>query len=66
MQAGRRRLAAAEAALEQDADLVAAVQKIQPEREQADYDAWAAPPREARQAIELARRFLAAIEDVLD
>jgi hypothetical protein len=38
------------------------VQKIQPEREQADYDAWAAPEEEARRAIDLARRFLNAIE----
>ncbi len=50
---------------EVDADLVAAVQKIQPEREQADYDAWAAPADEARRAIELASGFLAAVEGVL-
>lgn len=49
-----------------DAELAADVQKIQPEREQADYDAWAAPAAEARRAIELARRFLAAIEALLD
>jgi uncharacterized protein (UPF0332 family) len=44
------------------ADLAASVQKVQPEREQADYDAWAVPPDEALHAIELARSFLAAIE----
>jgi len=45
-----------------DADLVVSVQKIQPEREQADYDAWAAPAEDARHAIELANTFIAAIE----
>lgn len=64
LEAARRRLAAADAAV--DADLAAEVQKIQPEREQADYDAWAAPAEEARRTIELARRFLAAIETLLD
>jgi uncharacterized protein (UPF0332 family) len=49
-----------------DADLAAQVQKIQPEREQADYDAWSAPPEEAQRAIELAHRFLTAIEALLD
>lgn len=49
-----------------DAELAAEVQKIQPEREQADYDAWSAPPEEAQHAIELAHRFLAAIEALLD
>ena len=48
-----------------DADLAAEVQKLQPEREQADYDAWSAPAEEARRAIELAQRFLAAIEAAL-
>lgn len=47
---------------ELDADLVIAVQKLQPEREQADYDAWQAPAAEANEAIQLARRLLAAIE----
>jgi uncharacterized protein (UPF0332 family) len=47
---------------ELDAELVASVQKIQPEREQADYDAWVAPAEDARQAIELAGIFLTAIE----
>jgi uncharacterized protein (UPF0332 family) len=43
---------------EVDVDLAASVQKIQPEREQADYDAWSVPPDEALHTIELARRFL--------
>lgn len=47
-----------------DADLVASVQKIQPEREQADYDAWAAPAEDARHAIELADTFIAAVEEL--
>jgi hypothetical protein len=40
--------------------------KIQPEREQADYDAWSAPPEEALQAVELARSFLTAIEALFE
>lgn len=44
----------------------AEVQKIQAEREQADYDAWSAPAEEAQRAIQLAHRFLAAIEATLD
>ena len=51
---------------ELDADLAASVQKIQPEREQADYDAWFAPDEDARNAIDLAQRFLAAIEATLE
>jgi uncharacterized protein (UPF0332 family) len=50
---------------ELDADLAASVQKIQPEREQADYDAWFAPGEDARNAIDLAQRFLNAIEATL-
>jgi hypothetical protein len=42
------------------------VQKLQPEREQADYDAWSAPIDEARRAIDLAHRFVAAITPLLD
>jgi uncharacterized protein (UPF0332 family) len=45
-----------------DADLAAEVQKLQPEREQADYDAWSAPAEEAQRAIALAHRFLSAVE----
>ena len=47
---------------ELDAGLVASVQKIQPEREQADYDGWAAPAEDARHAVELAGTFITAIE----
>jgi uncharacterized protein (UPF0332 family) len=49
-----------------DAELAAEVQKLQPEREQADYDAWSAPAQEAQRAIELAHRFLAAIEALFE
>jgi uncharacterized protein (UPF0332 family) len=49
-----------------DAALAAEVQKIQPEREQADYDAWLAPAAEARRAIELAHSFMAAVEKLFD
>lgn len=45
-----------------DATLTAEAQKLQPEREQADYDAWFAPAEEARRAIELAHSFLVAVE----
>ncbi len=48
-----------------DAGLVSDVQRIQPEREQADYDAWLAPADEAQHAIELARTFLAAVDALL-
>jgi uncharacterized protein (UPF0332 family) len=48
-----------------DASLVADVQKIQPEREQADYDGWLAPAEETRHAIQLARDFLMAVEGLL-
>ena len=44
-----------------DTDLVAEAQRVQPEREQADYEAWLAPEGEARRVIELAGRFLAAV-----
>lgn len=49
---------------ELDAELVASVQKIQPEREQADYDAWFAAPTDASHAIEVAKKFLDAIEQL--
>lgn len=51
---------------EMDATLAAEVQKIQPEREQADYDAWFAPAGEARRTIDLAHSFMAAVEALLD
>jgi uncharacterized protein (UPF0332 family) len=50
---------------ELDRELAASVQKIQPEREQADYDAWSAPADDARHAIDLARSFLAAVAELL-
>jgi uncharacterized protein len=50
---------------EVDADLATSVQKLQPEREQADYDAWPAPAEDAHKAIELARGFLDAIDELL-
>lgn len=50
---------------ELDAELAASVQKIQPEREQADYDAWTAPTDEARHAIELAKTFVDAVDRLL-
>ncbi len=37
----------------------------QPERNQADYDAWSSPITEARRAIDLAHRFLSAIEALI-
>ncbi len=49
-----------------DVALAAEVQKLQPEREQADYDAWSAPAAEAQRAIALADRFLTAIEALFD
>lgn len=49
-----------------DPELAAEVQKIQPEREQADYDAWSVPAEEAQRAIELADRFLTAIEALFE
>jgi uncharacterized protein (UPF0332 family) len=49
-----------------DPELAAEVQKIQPEREQADYDAWSAPAEEAQRAIKLADRFLTAIEALFE
>lgn len=48
---------------ELDADLAASVQRIQPEREQADYDAWTPPIDEGRHA--LANAFVSAIEALL-
>jgi uncharacterized protein (UPF0332 family) len=48
-----------------DRELAAAVRKVQPRREQADYDAWVAPAEDAQRVIELARSFLAAIEELI-
>lgn len=48
-----------------DAALLAAAQKVQPQREDSDYDAWLAPVEEARRVVELAGRFIAAVEVML-
>lgn len=48
-----------------DRDLATTAHNVQPEREQADYDAWAAPAEEARRVIELGRAFLAGIEELI-
>lgn len=48
-----------------DANLAGAAHKVQPEREQVDYDAWIAPEDEARRVIELAEEFLEAVEDLI-
>ncbi|HEX2414301.1 MAG TPA: HEPN domain-containing protein [Thermoleophilaceae bacterium] len=45
-----------------DRELAASAHRVQPAREQADYDAWVAPVDEARRAIELARAFVSAVE----
>jgi uncharacterized protein (UPF0332 family) len=49
-----------------DRELAAAARRVQPEREQADYDAWAVPADEARRVLELARAFVAAIDQMFD
>lgn len=48
-----------------EAALADAARKVQPEREDADYDAWAAPREEAERVIELAASFLDAVEAML-
>ena len=48
-----------------DPNLTADAQAAQPKREQADYHAWAAPAEEAEAVIELAARFLAAVEQLI-
>ncbi|MGZ8634629.1 MAG: HEPN domain-containing protein [Solirubrobacteraceae bacterium] len=48
-----------------DAALAAAAHKVQAEREQADYEAWAVPAEEARRVIGLAGTFVAAVETML-
>jgi uncharacterized protein (UPF0332 family) len=45
-----------------DGALAAAVQKTQPDRERADYEAWAATDADAEAIVELAARFIAAVE----
>lgn len=46
-------------------ELVAAAQEVQKERENADYEAWAAPRAEAERVLALAARFLAAVEELI-
>jgi uncharacterized protein (UPF0332 family) len=49
-----------------DSELVSRAQDVQREREDADYEAWAAPKHEAQRVIELATSFLGAVEALLD
>lgn len=49
-----------------DAALLAAAQKVQPQREDSDYDAWLAPVEEARRVVEFAEGFVAAVEALLE
>ncbi len=48
-----------------DEALAVAAQSTQPEREQADYEAWAAPTGDAERIIQIARSFLDAVADML-
>ncbi len=48
-----------------DPGLSAAVQKVQPEREQADYEAWPASRDDADRVIELAAHFVTAVQAAL-
>jgi uncharacterized protein (UPF0332 family) len=48
-----------------DADLAASVQKVQPEREQADYEAWFPSSDEAVRVVLLAEAFLGAVDELL-
>ena len=45
-----------------DGALAAAAQKTQPDRERADYEAWAATDADAKAIVELAARFIVAVE----
>lgn len=45
-----------------DGELAAAAQKTQPDRERADYEAWPATEAEGKAAVDLAERFIAAVE----
>jgi uncharacterized protein (UPF0332 family) len=49
-----------------DQELVSAVQAVQPEREQADYDAWLVPREEAQRVIDLAVKFVGLVERLID
>jgi uncharacterized protein len=46
-----------------DAVLTTAARDTQPKREKADYEAWLTPKAEAVEAIEIAQRFLATVDD---
>lgn len=46
-------------------DLAASAHAVQPERERADYDAWAAPADEAQRVIQLAGAFLGGIAELI-
>jgi uncharacterized protein (UPF0332 family) len=48
-----------------DAGLVAEAQRVQRERERADYDAWPASEDEAQRVIELAQRLVDAVQSVI-
>jgi uncharacterized protein (UPF0332 family) len=48
-----------------DAALAAGGHRLQEQREQADYDAWAVPADEAAHAIDIARTFVAAVDEML-
>lgn len=48
-----------------DASLAAAAQATQPEREQADYEAWAAPSEDATRILATSERFLEAVQSLL-
>jgi uncharacterized protein (UPF0332 family) len=45
-----------------DAQLAQDAREVQPEREDADYEAWTAPAEEAERVIELAARFITEVE----
>jgi len=47
-------------------ELATAAQNTQPKREQADYDAWVVPAGDAREAIDVARALIAAVERLFD
>lgn len=48
-----------------DVQLVTEAQRVQAEREQSDYDAWVAPAEEAQRVIELAERFMRAVQSAI-
>ena len=48
-----------------EGELAQEVREVQPEREDADYEAWDAPREEAQRVIELADRFISAVDALL-